>query len=199
MHCKSCGVAFRGFGRLCKECKRTLSGATAPAKVPAPIDAFKTAPPLSTPAFRKPLSKEGGWARPTLIRTNVMPVAFRGRHLMRTWLAAVGAAGMLATIGEVAFRWGVWWFWLILPSGLALLIGYRLIRDGFFRFADLFNVESDQAGRVYLTTLRGDCPVCDGEVRLKDVGPRSTVKTVILCTKDATHRWAFNPKQLDAL
>lgn len=199
MHCQTCGAAHRGRGRLCDECQRTLSGLSKPTKTPEP-GGFNTDPdPIAAPAYQAPASGDGGWSRPALVRTSVIPIALGGRPLKQRWLAAVGAAGLMATIGEMAFRWGVWWFWLVVPSGFACFIGYRLIRKGFVRLADLINVESDPSGRVYLTTLSGDCPVCNGEVKLKDVGPKQHIKTVIQCTADSTHRWEFDPARLDKL
>jgi hypothetical protein len=188
-----------------------LSGFSEPNRLP-PLGDFNTdqtfpapqpqQPPPNEDGWnepKKPLSKEGGWDEPQLVRTDVIPLALGGRPIKRGWLTALGAAGVLMTIGEMAFRWGVWWFWLIIPSGIAFLVGRGLMRKGFVRLLGLFNVEADKAGRVYLTTLSGDCPVCDGEIKLKDVGPSRTVKTVIQCTANNTHQWAFNPKRLDKL
>ncbi|MDR6599317.1 hypothetical protein J2732_000300 [Achromobacter deleyi] len=176
-----------------------MSGLSEPRKTPEP-GGFNTDPdPMVAPASQEPPPGDGGWSRPALVRTSVIPIALGGRPLKQRWLAAVGAAGLMATIGEMAFRWGVWWFWLVVPSGFACFIGYRLIRKGFVRLADLINVESDPSGRVYLTTLSGDCPVCNGEVKLKGVGPKQHIKTVIQCTADSTHRWEFDPARLDKL
>lgn len=201
MHCQTCGAAFRGRGRLCGECTKTLSGVSNTKQAPASLDGFSTEQNQEAiaPRYKQPLSQEGGWSRPTLIRTNIIPLALGGRFAKRTWLTAVGAAGLAASIGELAFRWGVWPFWLIIPSGVAFFIGHGLMRKGFVRFADLINVESDKAGRVYLTTLGGDCPVCRGEVKLKDVGAKRESKVVIQCKEEFTHRWEFDSRQLDEL
>jgi energy-coupling factor transport system substrate-specific component len=199
VYCQTCGAAHRGRASLCDECKKTLSGLPKPGNVPAPGGGLDADQDLIASGYRKPLSKEGGWNRPELVRTNVIPVALGGRFLKRGWLTAFGAAGLMANIGEMAFRWGIWWFWLIIPSGFAFFIGYALIRKGFVRFADLINFEADQAGRVYLTTIGGDCPVCNAEIKLKDIGPKREVKTVIQCTAESTHQWGFDPKRLDAL
>lgn len=200
MHCQTCGAAFRGRGQHCAECKKTLAGLTVPKQTPPPSDTgFKTDPPFNPPGYRKPLSKEGGWERPTLVRTNVIPMAVGGRYVKQTWLAAIGALGVAANLVEMVFRWGIVWFWLIIPSGLALYIGVSLIRKRFFRFADLFNFESDSAGRVYLTTLSGDCPVCQSEVKLKDIGPKKHTEVVMQCTGDKTHQWVFRPENLEKL
>lgn len=200
MHCQTCGAAHRGRGRLCDECQRTLSGLSTPKPVPAPAGGLNADPDaVAAPGYQQPLTDEGGWNRPVLVRTDVIPIALSGRSLQRGWLTAVGAVGLLATIGEMAFKWGFWWFWLVIPSGFAFFIGYRLIRKGFVRFADLINIEADQSGRVYLTTLRGDCPVCNGEVKLRDIGPKGYGKTVIQCTADSAHQWEFDPTRLDKL
>lgn len=197
MHCQTCGAAHRGRGRLCDECQKTFSGLSGPKKTP--VDDFDGNQDFNAPAHHTPPPDEGGWSGPQLVRTDAVPIALGGRFLKRGWLAAVGAAGLVATICDTVFRWGVWWFWLVVPSGFAFFIGYRLIQRRFIRVAGLINFEADKSGRVYLTTLSGDCPACDGEVKLKDVGPKRYVKTVMQCTKDATHRWEFDPRRLDEL
>jgi energy-coupling factor transport system substrate-specific component len=211
VHCETCGAAHRGRGRLCDECTKTLSGFSEPNKL-APLGDFNTdqtfpAPQPQQPLPKeggwnepkKPLSKEGGWDQPELVRTDVIPLTLAGRPLKRGWLTALGAAGVLMTIGDIAFRWGVWWFWLFIPSGIAFLVGRGLMRKGFVRLVGAFNLEADKAGRISLTTLGGDCPVCNGEIKLKDIGPSRHLKTVIQCMADETHQWAFNPKRLDRL
>lgn len=199
VHCQTCGAAFRGRGPLCDECKKTLSGLSSPKPSPVPDDGFKADQDILESGYRRPLSKEGGWSLPRLVRTNIIPLAFRGHSLKRLWLTAIGAAGVIASLGEMSYRWGVWWFWLIIPFGAALMIGYRLLRKRFVSIAGWFNVESDKHGSVYITTLGGDCPVCNGEIELKDVGAKREIKIVIQCKADPTHRWGFNSADLEEL
>ncbi|WP_445658872.1 hypothetical protein [Achromobacter sp. NCFB-sbj8-Ac1-l] len=176
-----------------------MSGLSSPKPSPVPDDGFKADQDILGSGYRRPLSKEGGWSLPRLVRTNIIPIAFRGHSLKRLWLTAIGAAGVIASLGEMSYRWGVWWFWLIIPFGAALMIGYRLLRKRFVSIAGWFNVESDKHGSVYITTLGGDCPVCNGEIGLKDVGAKREIKIVIQCKADPTHRWGFNSADLEEL
>lgn len=203
MHCQTCGAAFRGRGQHCAECKKTLSGLSTPTPPPKPQadseNRFPNDQPFNAPAYRKPLSKEGGWERPTLVRTNIIPMALGGRHVQQNWVFGVGAAASALMLANIVFRWGIFWFWLLVPALVVCYMGHRLIRKRFVRFADLFNFESDNAGHVFLTTLGGDCPVCQSEIKVKDIGPKKFSETVIQCTADKTHRWVFNPDNLDRL
>lgn len=210
MHCQTCGAAFRGRGPHCAECKKTLSGLSAPKPVPP---AFQTPPQpqptrenrfpadqsFNPPPSRKPDASEGVWDRPTLVRTNVIALALAGRTVKQEWVMGVGTAATALMVANIVLRWEIFWFWLVFPAAILCYIGISLMRKRFFRFAGLFNFESDASGRVYLTTLGGDCPVCQSEVKLKDVGPKRHMKTVIQCTADYSHRWAFDPDRLDKL
>ena len=200
MHCQTCGAAHRGRGRLCDECQKTLSGLSGAKTLPPLADGFKAGQEDAiAPVPSQPSAREGVWSLPALARTDVVPIAFRGRFLKRNWLMGIGAAGLTVTLGNLAYRWYFGWFWLVIPSGLAFYMGYSLTRQAFFRLAGLVNFESDKAGRVYLTVLRGDCTVCNGEVGLKDVGPTRYKKTVIQCKADASHQWPFDPQRLEKL
>ena len=176
-----------------------MSGLSDAKQAPPPLGGFDVEKEPAAPAYKEPLSKEGGWDRPQLVRMDVIPLALAGRSLQRGWLTAFGAAGLAVTIGEVAFKWGVWWFWFVVPSAIAFLIGHGLMKKRFVRLAGLFNFEADKSGRVYLTTMGGSCPVCNAEIKLKDIGPQKRSKTVIQCADNRTHQWAFDPKQLESL
>ncbi len=200
MHCQTCGAAHRGRGRLCDECQKTLSGLSNAKTRPSLADGFKAGQEATAaPQAPEPSAREGIWGQPALMRTHVVPIALRGRSLKRNWLMGIGAAGLVIMLGNLAYRWNTEWFWLLVPSGLAFYMGYSLMRRAFFRLAGLVNFESDQAGRVYFTVLRGDCTVCNGEVGLKEVGPKGDTKTVIQCKADARHQWAFDPQRLEKL
>ena len=200
MHCQTCGAAHRGRGRLCDECQKTLSGLSSAKTLPPLADGFKAGQAeTAAPEAPKTSAREGVWSHPALERTDVVPIAIRGRFLKQNWLMGIGAAGLAVTLGNLAYRWYLQWFWVIFPSGLAFYMGYSLMRRNFFRMVDRVNFESDKAGRVYLTVLRGDCTVCDGEVGLKEVGRKRHRKTVIRCKADASHQWAFEPERLERL
>ncbi|WP_434644773.1 hypothetical protein [Achromobacter piechaudii] len=199
MHCETCGAAHRGRGRLCDECTKTLSGISNEKKAPPAPFGFGTESKPLAPEYKKPLSKEGGWDRPTLVRTDVIPIALGGRPLKRWWLAACGLAGLAMTVGEVAFKWGVWWFWFVIPSAIAFSVGRSLLKRRFVRLVNLINVEADRSGSVYVTTIGGSCPVCNADIKLNDIGRSQRSKIVVQCTENKIHQWPFDPNRLESL
>lgn len=199
MYCETCGAAHRGRDRLCSECQKTLSGLASPKTTPPGGDFNAAQDPIAS-GGRKPLSKEGGWGRPELGRSFTLPIALGDRSLKVRWLALFGAAGLAASLAELFFgSAAAWWCVLGMPSTLALMLGIGLMRHRFVRLPHLINVEADKTGRVFVTKIGGDCPVCSGELKLEDIGPKRHTKTVVQCTSDATHQWAFNSKQLAEL
>ncbi|AYP22507.1 zinc ribbon domain-containing protein [Pantoea agglomerans] len=107
------------------------------------------------------------------------PVKFMGKHIKTAWLMVAGLVGFLANLATLFSSIGT-------PSNnnllFGLLIGFSLflLSLGFllkkFRFVHLLfgtNVESDKSGYVYITKVGGDCPLCDGQLKLSNFGPKN--------------------------
>lgn len=200
MHCSKCGAAHAGKNRLCDECTRVLAGV--PSKniltsntgsVPAGQDhpAPGNLPPAEGP--------RGRWAD-ALQRYRVIPIRLRGKPVTANSMVAVGAAGLaMAGYGFFNLASSLWWSVLMIPSFLGLIAGLDLKRKRYARVAQTFNLEANQAGEVFYTEIGGQCPACDGELKLKDLGFKKHKETMVLCALDPNHKWKFDPNLLGDL
>ncbi|MGC0839317.1 zinc-ribbon domain-containing protein [Pantoea agglomerans] len=133
------------------------------------------------------------------------PVKFMGKHIKTAWLMVAGLVGFLANLSTLFSSIGT-------PSNnnllFGLLIGFSLflLSLGFllkkFRFVHLLfgtNVESDKSGYVYITKVGGDCPLCDGQLKLSNFGPKNKKQLLLCCTRNPEHRSPFDPTILKDL
>jgi hypothetical protein len=88
------------------------------------------------------------------------------------------------------------WLFPITISLIAFGVGSLLSR---FRFVwmPLFNFESSKTGGVYLTKIGGDCPLCDGKLKVRLTNTQKNM--VVRCTRNPDHFWRFDPTVLKDL
>ncbi|MBD9429547.1 hypothetical protein IB257_06335 [Achromobacter sp. ACM03] len=161
-------------------------------------------PPAATspqPAASAPAAaaSRGSWAE-AFQRYHVAPLRLRGKPVKTVWLLAAGAAGLtLTALGVYAWGMSAWWFILIFLSLVSLETGRDLKRKRYSRFLMMCNLEANRAGEVFYTEIGGQCPVCNGELKLREIGPKRDKKTTAVCSVNGSHRWQFDPRVLGDL
>ncbi|MCP1205247.1 zinc-ribbon domain-containing protein [Pantoea sp. B550] len=136
-------------------------------------------------------------------RESVKPVKLMGKHIKTAWLMVVGFVGFFANVATIFTSIGTpnnynMILWLLCSfSGFLFVLGFLLKR---FRFMPLIfqrNAESDRSGYVYITKLSGNCALCDGELKLRHLGPKNNKKMFLCCTRNPEHRCPFDPTILN--
>ncbi len=62
-----------------------------------------------------------------------------------------------------------------------------------------FKIEAGNNNRVYLSNIGGECPKCNGVLKLRSIGPDGNKTNVVRCTRNPDHFWTFDPTVLDDL
>lgn len=218
MHCSKCGAAHKGKNSVCDECARVLGNMpsknvftsnagsfTADQTPPAVTSPWPAANPQPfanpQPAASPPTAAAlpGSWAE-AFHRYHAVPLRLRGKPVKTAWLLAGGVASV-AAIALGAYAWGMsaWWFILLFPSLLTVQIANDLKRKRYTRVLSLCNLEANRAGEVFYTEIGGQCPVCGGEVKFREIGPKRHKETTAVCSVNVRHRWKFDPGVLDEL
>lgn len=212
MHCSRCGAAHKGKNSVCDECARVLGNMTSknifasdtgsfstdqtPPAVTGPQPAMNPQPAASPPAAA---ASRGSWAE-AFQRYHIVPLRLRGKPVKTVWLLAAGAAGLAITaLGVYAWGMSTWWFILIFLSLISLDTGRDLNRMRYSRFLMMCSLEANRAGEVFYTEIGGQCPVCDGELKLREIGPKRHKETMAVCCVNGSHRWRFDPRVLGDL
>lgn len=129
-------------------------------------------------------------------RVNTMPLTAFGSPVKAGWLVVSGMLGFIGSIASIVSLWQHLSFWFVLLLSFAafcLIIGITLSRQRFIRIPYLpYNFEADKAGKVFLTKIEGNCPLCDGKLKLRDIGPKDNKATYVRCTRNPDHIWNFD-------
>lgn len=129
------------------------------------------------------------------------PVRVAGHQLHAVWLTVSGVLGFVASVVSIATYWKSLSF-LVFPaifvSAFLFIAGVCLSRQRFLRLSPLAkNLEADRQGRVFLTKIQGTCPLCDGTLKLREIGPKDHKETFVRCTRNPDHIWRFDFTVLD--
>ena len=212
VHCSRCGAAHKGKNSVCDECARVLGNMPSKSIFAADAGSFpagETPPATTSPrpaidpqsAASPPAAaaSDRTWAE-SFQRYRAVPLRLRGKPVKAAWLLAGGVAGLaLSALGAYAWGMSAWWFILIFLSFVILDTGRDLKRRRYSRLFMMCNLEANRAGEVFYTEIGGQCPVCDGELKLREVGPKRHKKTTAVCSVDRGHRWRFDPRVLGDL
>jgi hypothetical protein len=137
-------------------------------------------------------------ARPIAIidRVYSKPVSFLGSPVKSGWLVISGVVGFIGSIASIvglSQHLSVWLVLLLSLTGFSLIVGVNLARHRFIRVPySPFNLEADRQGKIYLTKVEGDCPLCDGKLKLRDIGPKEHKITYVRCSRNPNHLWNFD-------
>lgn len=134
-------------------------------------------------------------------RVTSTPANMLGVQLKAGWLTVSGVIGFIGSVASIVSYWQHLSFWFVLLFAFVMFLlvsGSALIRQRFIRIPYLpYNIEADKSGRVFITKIEGDCPMCDGKLKLRDIGPRDNQTTYVRCTRNPDHIWDFDFTVLD--
>ena len=206
VHCSRCGAAHRGKNSVCDECARVLGNMRSKDIFASDAGSFTAAETPSATASPQPAANppaaaasRGSWAE-AFQRYSIVPLRLRGKPVKAAWLLTGGAAGLAITaLGVYAWGMSAWWFILIFLSFISLDTGGDLKRRRYSRFFMMCNLEANRAGEVFYTEIGGQCPVCDGELKIREIGPKRHKETTAVCSVNGKHRWRFDPRVLGDL
>ncbi len=129
-------------------------------------------------------------------RVNTKPLTILGNPVKAGWLVVSGVVGFIGSIASIVSLWQHLSFWFVLLlsfSFFCLTIGIALSRQRFIRIPYLpYNIEADKVGKVFFTKIEGKCPLCDGRLKLRDIGPKDNKVTHVRCTRNPEHIWRFD-------
>lgn len=137
-------------------------------------------------------------ARPVAVigRVHSTPLSVLGTPIKAGWLiisGIVGFIGSIASIVGLSQHLSLWFVLLLSVAGLCLIAGIALVRQRFIRVPYLpFNFEADRDGKVFFTKIEGNCPLCDGKLKLRDIGQNDQKVTYVRCTRNPDHIWSFD-------
>jgi len=124
------------------------------------------------------------------------PVSILGAPIKAGWLIVSGAIGFIGSIASIVSLWPhltIWFVFLFLFAIFCLIIGITMVRQRFIRIPYLpFNFEADKSGKLFITKIEGNCPHCDGKLKLRDIGPKDNKTTYVRCTRNPKHIWNFD-------
>lgn len=134
-------------------------------------------------------------------RVHSKPITVLGTPIKAGWLVVSGIVGFIGSIASIVSLWQYLSFWFVLLLSLAvfcLIFGIALMNHRFIRIPYLpFNLEADRTGQVFITKIEGNCPLCDGKLKLRDIGPKERKVTYVRCTRNPDHIWNFDFTVLD--
>lgn len=129
-------------------------------------------------------------------RVHSTPLNVLGTPIKAGWLIVSGIVGFIGSIASIVGLSQHLSFWLVLLlslAGFCLIVGIALVRQRFIRVPYLpFNFEADRDGKVFVTKIEGNCPLCDGKLKLRDIGPKDHKVTYVRCTRNPDHIWNFD-------
>lgn len=134
-------------------------------------------------------------------RAYIKPLTLAGSPLKTSWLIISGVVGFVGSWASIFSVLGSLWQFLFLVflalSMFILMNGIILWRTRFSRLK-WFNLESNKHGEVFLTKVAGNCPKCDGALKLVDLRvSQNSIKTFVRCSRNGDHIWNFDPTVLD--
>ncbi|PTT53849.1 zinc ribbon domain-containing protein [Aeromonas sp. HMWF014] len=134
-------------------------------------------------------------------RTYVKQVTLAGSPVKTSWLIISGAVGFIGSWASIFSVLGSYWQYLFI---IFLALSMSMLLNGIVlwktRFSNLkwFNIESNKDGEVFITKVSGNCPKCDGTLKLVDIQmSKNSKKTFARCSRNGDHIWNFDPTVLD--
>ncbi len=201
MHCAKCGSKVSDTDNFCGKCGNQLTSEhTAKGDNSVNIAGSNT---ISNSHFHvgNVYKSEKPEETAYINRTYVKPITLAGNPIKTSWLIFSGLVGFIGSWASIFSVTGSYWQFLFIAalalSMFLLLNGILLWRSRFSRLK-WFNLESNKDGEVFLTKIGGNCPKCDGALKLVDVRvSQDRSKSFVRCTRNSDHTWDFDPTVLD--
>ncbi len=137
----------------------------------------------------------------TIDRVYSKALTIRDKPVKAGWLAVSGGVGFIGSLASIVGLRPHLSFMFVLLMSLAafcLIVGMVLLRNRFVHVPYLpWNFEADRSGKVFISKIEGDCPRCDGKLKLRDIGPKDHKSTHVCCTRNLDHKWKFDFTVLD--
>jgi hypothetical protein len=200
MHCPKCGMEWSGDDHFCRRCGVPLRTPITENSSVSGDNSFNAGQNNVFTGNNFSIGRTGESPVAIIDRVKVTRVTIGGRPLKVAWIIVSSVVGF---VGSIVSIWTAWtpsymylWVAILGLSGMALLIGFTLSRTRFARVPPFLNLESNRQGEVFATKIAGECPKCDGRLRLKEVGPKNHRVTVVQCSRNSEHAWRFDPTVL---
>lgn len=203
MYCKNCGRnAFEG-DNFCANCGGSLrANSTASGDSSANIagnNSFSNSPVYVGTIYQGTKPEETAY----IDRTYIKPLKLADNPVKVSWLRISGAVGFVGSCASIFSVVGSSWqstLAFIVTSVISIFLltnGIALKRTRFSRLK-WFNLEANKKGEVFLTKIGGNCPKCDGLLKLVDIEvEKDRYKTFVRCSRIDEHIWLFDPSALD--
>ncbi len=200
MYCSNCGKTVAVGDKFCSACGHGLSGHVSSSGNGSVNIAGQN---TFTNSHVHVGGVYGGGANGDVAyieRTYIKPLRLGRSPVKVSWMVFSGAVGFVGSWASIYSVLGTpWHFIFLLILGLSLFAlfgGVVLLRTRFARLV-WFNLEANKEGEVFLTKIGGQCPKCDGTLRLVDlkVGPNES-RTFVRCSRISDHIWRFDPSVL---
>ena len=200
MHCSKCGVEVSQDANFCQKCGASLSPTSSASGDGSVNVAGSNNISNSHLHVGDVYQSEKPEDTAYIDRTSVKQIKLGDTPVKTSWLIVSGLVGFVGSWASILSFFGSnWQFLSILILALSMFLalnGLMLWRTRFVRMK-FFNLESNQDGELFFTRIGGDCPKCDGKLKLVDIKvSQNSHRTFVRCTRNGDHIWNFDPTVL---
>ena len=201
MYCKKCGNEVSVIDNFCGKCgKQLTSENTAEGDGSVNIAGNNTISNIRLhvgDVYQSERPEDTAY----IDRTYVKAITLAGSPVKTSWLIVSGLVGFVGSLASIFSVLGSTWqflFVVVLSLSMFLFLNGILLWKSRFSRLKWFNLESNKDGEVFLTKIGGNCPRCDGVLKLADIKvSQNSSKTFVRCTRNIDHIWNFDPTVLD--
>lgn len=200
MYCPKCSTSHELADRFCRQCGTGLSSPTINNTSTSGDHSFNAGQHNTFSGNTISFESVNDEPQACIDRVKTRQLTLAGHPLKVSWMILSGGLGF---VGSIASIWSVWpgGVGAISPilvgcSGSLILLGVVLRKQRFARLGQFLTIESNKAGAVFLTKIEGNCPKCDGTLKLRNVGEKEHRTTIVRCTRNPDHFWLFDPTVL---
>lgn len=200
MHCSKCGVEISQDANFCHKCGASLSStslASGEGSVNVAGNNCFSNSHLHVGNFYQSGSPED---TAYIDRISVRQIKVGDTPVKTSWFIVSGLVAFAGSWASIfSFFGSNWQFLSIMMLAISIflaLTGVLLWRTRFVRMK-FFNVEANKDGELFFTQIGGECPKCDGKLKLVDMRvSQNSHKTYVRCMRNGDHIWNFDPTVL---
>ena len=200
MYCSKCGVEVSQGANFCQECGASLR----PTSSASGDSGLNVAGSNNISNSHLHVGDVYQSQKPEdtayIDRTSVKQIKVGDTPVKTSWLIVSGLVGFAGSLASIFSFFGSNWQLLsVLILGLSMslaLTGVVLSRTRFVRMK-FVNLEANRDGELFFTRIGGDCPRCDGKLKLVDIKvAQNSHRTFVRCNRNGDHIWNFDPTVL---